>query len=559
LDGTRQINSDAVWAGGGAAPSADSAVAVADGHGSFYTGGSTAPLYTTNFLDRLDSTSETEAHERRITLALDIDTSSRVLAINDTTVFSKSSSHAPDCTQISGPTIWKDAQWIKEGSTAIPKKILRNKQAISIDPFRVLITPSLRDDFYCSPLAYSATAKCLALGLGSCVFLWSDSRGFDTVENLNAPYISHVTSLSFSSVEGGKGILAIGRACGTLLLWSSSENDPRFIPIHRNPVHCVSFRPNTINRPSRRDPYLTVETEELLVGDEVGHIYFYSVEWPTRPAFGHRGDLTLLCRITVHSQKICGLAWSPDGDFFASGGNDNTCHLFETRRVLRYALPDINNRNPLAPTTTVASDPRAVNIPAIKPALNLGHAVARHQWTVLAAVKAIAFCPWQRGLIAIGGGLNDRCIHFYHTLSGSSLATIDCNAQVTSLIWSTTRREIAATFGFAEPEHPYRIAVFSWPKCDVVVRIPWFEGHRALFAIPYPGGPDISRGERRVGWRRTQEEGCLVVATSNGDIKFHEVWADKRKAVYSEGGILGGSDIRESMHGIEKEITEVIR
>ena len=63
--------------------------------------------------------------------------------------------------------------------------------------------------------------------------------------------------------------------------------------------------------------------------------------------------------------------------------------------------------------------------------------------------------------MAIGGGSNDRCIHFYHTVSGACLATIDCAAQVTSLVWSTTRRQIAATFGFAQPEHPFRIAVLG--------------------------------------------------------------------------------------------------
>jgi WD40 repeat protein len=511
----------------------------------------------------LDSTTDTEVHERRLALALDVDTSSRVLAINDTRS-SKSANHSPNYAQISGPTIWKDGQWIKEGATATPKKIQRNKRVISTVPFRDLDAPSLRDDYYCSPLAYSATAECLAVGLGRHVFLWSENWGVNTLDYLNAPYIAHVTSLSFSSAEGGKGILAIGRACGRLLLWSPSEIHPRFTSIHWNSVCCVSFRPNTVKRPSRRDRYLTVETEELLVGDEAGHVFFYSVEWPTLEQyyiFGFLGDLTLLCRITVHNQQICGLAWSPDGDFFASGGNDNTCHLFETRRVLRHALADINNRNPPAPTTPATPGLRTINITASSPAFNLGHTIARHQWTVQAAVKAIAFCPWQRGLIAIGGGSNDRCIHFYHVLSGSNLATIDCNAQVTSLIWSTTRREIAATFGFAQPQHPYRIAVFSWPKCEVVVRIPWFEGHRALFAIPYPRGPDIgqARGEDGTWWSRTQEEGCIVVATSNESIKFHEVWAHKRKAVGSKRGVLGGCDILEAMHGIEKGRSEVIR
>lgn len=87
-------------------------------------------------------------------------------------------------------------------------------------------------------------------------------------------------------------------------------------------------------------------------------------------------------------------------------------------------------------------------------------------------MKAIAFCPWREGLVATGGGSHDKCIHFFHTTSGVALATIAVHAQVTSLIWSTTRREIAATFGYAQPEHPYRIAVFSWPKCRQVAAIP---------------------------------------------------------------------------------------
>lgn len=96
----------------------------------------------------------------------------------------------------------------------------------------------------------------------------------------------------------------------------------------------------------------------------------------------------------------------------------------------------------------------------------------KHRWRHGAAVKAIAFCPWRQGLVATGGGSNDKCIHFYHTTSGAALATISVAAQVTSLIWSTTRREIAATFGYAQPDHPYRIAVFSWPDCRQVAAVP---------------------------------------------------------------------------------------
>lgn len=164
------------------------------------------------------------------------------------------------------------------------------------------------------------------------------------------------------------------------------------------------------------------------------------------------------------------------------------------------------------------------------------------------------------GLMATGGGSNDKCIHFYHTLSGACLATISVAAQVTSLIWSTTRREICATFGYAQPEHPYRIAVFSWPDCQQVAAIAWPGEHRALYAIPYPGGPNESHTSKEggAGLSRTAKEGCIVVASSDESVKFHEVWTSSPKATIGGPGSLGGSDILEGLEGIDKE-GEIIR
>jgi len=59
-----------------------------------------------------------------------------------------------------------------------------------------------------------------------------------------------------------------------------------------------------------------------------------------------------------------------------------------------------------------------------------------------------------------------------------------------------------ATFGYSQPEHEIRIAVFRWPSCECVVSIPWDrkqngEIGRALWAIPYPGGPNDALPTRR--------------------------------------------------------------
>lgn len=44
--------------------------------------------------------------------------------------------------------------------------------------------------------------------------------------------------------------------------------------------------------------------------------------------------MTLVAKISIHAQQICGLAWSLDGDFFASRGNDDICCLFDIDDVL---------------------------------------------------------------------------------------------------------------------------------------------------------------------------------------------------------------------------------
>lgn len=381
--------------------------------------------------------------------------------------------------------------------------------------------------------------------------------------------------MDFSSTLGNQAILAVGRADGRISLWSPFDAEPRFDATQPKPISCVSWRPNTVDRPSLRDRALNVPTEELLVSDEVGHIYIYSVEWPSSAQsalFAWHGAITLLARLTVHTQQICGLAWSADGELFASGGNDNNCYLFETKKVLK----PTNNGERTATTLDIREGPSGESIYTItnrsSTVLHMPHTAAKHKWTLNAAVKAIAFCPWQHGLIAVGGGSNDRCIHFYHTRSGTCLATIDCAAQVTSLIWSRTRREIAATFGFAQPEHPYRIAVFAWPSCEQVVAVPWWDESRALCAIGYPGGPrsgpQVDDGRDGGGasygeewWaRQGVREGCIVVAASDMAIRFHEIWSDRRGSVECGVGLgtgvagqLGGGGIIEGLHGIMRE------
>ena len=418
------------------------------------------------------------------------------------------------------------------------------------------------------------------------MYLWSESFGVRYPPEPVSRNSTYVTSLSFSSVEGGSSILAIGRNTGQISIWSLDDPDAiRFQAQQPCAIACVAFKPVTTRRSSERFGCL-MATEELLVGDEVGNIYYYSIEWMNRQQIdihGWTGSMTLIAKITVHSQQICGLAWSLKGDYFATGANDNACCLFEVSNVLSppesphdievayrspfqsllggFGLPNFiaRTRTPSDSMGVLANGThvhRARAVPGENGILVIESGREKHRWMHSAAIKAIAFCPWQPGLIAMGGGSNDRAIHFYHSASGASLATINVHAQVTSLIWSTTRREIAATFGYAQPDHPFRIAVFSWPDCKQVVAIPWANDMRALYAIAYPGGPGETVPNTAMGetwYSRTRDEGCIVVASSDESVKFHEVWSGTRRCTGVQGGSLGGSGILEELEGIDRE------
>lgn len=68
-----------------------------------------------------------------------------------------------------------------------------------------------------------------------------------------------------------------------------------------------------------------------------------------------------------------------------------------------------------------------------------------------------------------------------------------------------------------------------------------------------------TEGATDSSWTRTTSDECIIVAGSDSSIKFHEIWSPNRKTTGSGKGILGGSDILESLHGIEKDFGETIR
>lgn len=171
----------------------------------------------------------------------------------------------------------------------------------------------------------------------------------------------------------------------------------------------------------------------------------------------HCSHLPCLCRqrehITAtlrgHEQEVCGLKWSPNGQQLASGGNDNLLHIW-----------DANNDRPT-------------------------HCITSHQ----AAVKALAWCPFQSNLLASGGGTADRCIKFSNTHTGAVLNSIDTASQVCALQWSRHEREILSSHGFSQNQ----LCLWKYPS---MVKVAEFTGHtsRVLHLAQSPDGTTVVSG-----------------------------------------------------------------
>ena len=150
--------------------------------------------------------------------------------------------------------------------------------------------------------------------------------------------------------------------------------------------------------------------------------------------------------LTGHDQEVCGLKWSPNGEQLASGGNDNILNIW-----------------------------------------NAGESQAAHRCTQhQAAVKALAWCPWQANTLATGGGTADRCIKFWNTQTGACLNSVDTKSQVCSLQWSKHEKELLSSHGFSQNQ----LTVWQFPSMRKITEL---TGHtsRVLHTAISPDGETV--------------------------------------------------------------------
>ena len=219
----------------------------------------------------------------------------------------------------------------------------------------------------------------MAVGLAQTVYLWdAATAGIKELMTLSAED-DYVSSVSW--IQQGGSHIAVGTASNVVQLWDvQAGKQVRSLRGHSARVGALAWNDHILTSGSRDTTILNhdVRIQNNVVGT-----------------------------MRQHSQEVCGLAWSPDGAFLASGANDNTLCIFDN-----------------AASMNLNAQPR--------------HVLTEHQ----AAVKALAWSPHERNLLASGGGTADRCIKFWNASSGALVNSVDTGSQVCALQWSPFEKEI---------------------------------------------------------------------------------------------------------------------
>jgi len=326
-------------------------------------------------------------------------------------------------------------------------------------PVRILDAPDMLDDYYLNLMSWGAN-NVMAVGLAQTVYLWdAATAGIKELMTLSAED-DYVSSVSW--IQQGGSHIAVGTASNVVQLWDvQAGKQVRSLRGHSARVGALAWNDHILTSGSRDTTILNhdVRIQNNVVGT-----------------------------MRQHSQEVCGLAWSPDGAFLASGANDNTLCIFDN-----------------AASMNLNAQPR--------------HVLTEHQ----AAVKALAWSPHERNLLASGGGTADRCIKFWNASSGALVNSVDTGSQVCALQWSPFEKEILSSHGYAENQ----LCLWKYPT---MARVKELKGHSS-----------------RVLHMATSPDGSLVCSgAADETLRFWNVFAPEGKkksdsSLLASGGALSNS------------------
>ncbi|KAJ0260903.1 Protein FIZZY-RELATED 3 [Hirschfeldia incana] len=201
--------------------------------------------------------------------------------------FKTDRSNSSPCSPFS-PSILGNDNGLSSDSSPPPKP----PRKVPKTPHKVLDAPSLQDDFYLNVVDWSSQ-NVLAVGLGTCVYLWTASNSKVTKLCDLGPNDS-VCSLQWTR-EGS--YISVGTSHGQVQVWDGTQ--------------CKRVR--TMGGHQTRTGVLAWNSRILSSGSRDRNILQHDI----------RVQSDYVSKLVGHKSEVCGLKWSHDDRELASGGNDN--------------------------------------------------------------------------------------------------------------------------------------------------------------------------------------------------------------------------------------------
>ena len=338
-------------------------------------------------------------------------------------------------------------------AAAAPRKYSRH---IPQAPERILDAPELLDDYYLNLLDWSPN-NVLGVALGDAIYLWNANDGSIQQLMQTTGEQTHVTSLCWCP-EGT--YMAVGTSDHKVQLWDVDKlRQVRSMTGHRARVSSLSWNGPCLSSGGRDS--IVLHHDVRVAEHKVGCL---------------RG----------HAQEVCGLRWSPSGTQLASGGNDNILNVWDDRCAPPRLSPPASRAAPHASRLTPPASRRRYIAPSSTGNMATNETPLFRFDAHQAAVKALAWCPWQKHLLASGGGTADRMIRFWNTQTGACLQSVDTKSQVCALTWAKHEKELVSSHGYSHNQ----VILWRYPS---MVKVAELTGHtsRVLHMAQSPDGQTV--------------------------------------------------------------------
>ena len=371
------------------------------------------------------------------------------------------------------------------------------------EPERILDAPNLTDNFYYNPLDWGSK-NILSVCLGGFSYLWNYNNLETNLLTKNKYDIEYCTS---NFMENGVCI-ALGLNNGDIELWDIEKK--------------IKIR--SLNAHNDRVGALAWNGYNLYSGSKDATILSHDVRIKNHVVMKLSGG---------HNKEICSIKWNSDFKYLASGGNDNLVCLWDIRGKFNQNkssfwdfinsqsdeeneneneieneddkmeeeenenenisennnfidnnfsfLSKKNKANYINNNFLKKTDIINGNDNIIEPLIIIN----KHK----GPVRALAWSPWQRSVLATGGGKKDNFIRFYNADTKSVIGEINTGSQVCQILWNKYEKEIISSHG--NNKNP--IYVWSYPKMNKITEL---TGHlsRALYMAMSPDGCTLVSG-----------------------------------------------------------------